>query len=132
MPMMETDEQLSARTGGKDNGKRNVVKKRKGGTAHKQKATKTPEKMEKGRCQWCVPVHAQIFPVALLISEPFPLITVGRRIAWDTCSTPTLALRDWTSAVSPVPCKASIQYYRVILQRTSVASFRKVLSLGVA
>ncbi|KAJ9109206.1 hypothetical protein QFC21_000535 [Naganishia friedmannii] len=58
LPMMETDEQLSARTGGKDNGKRNVVKKRKGGTAHKQKATKTPEKMEKGRCQWFVPVLA--------------------------------------------------------------------------
>ncbi|KAJ9100101.1 hypothetical protein QFC19_005781 [Naganishia cerealis] len=50
-PMMETDEQLNARTGGKDNGKRGVVKKRKGGTAHKQKAAKTPEKMEKGRCQ---------------------------------------------------------------------------------
>jgi hypothetical protein len=53
-PMMETDEQLKARTGTKDNGKRGVVKKRKGGTAHKQKAsqTKTPEKMEVGRCHW--------------------------------------------------------------------------------
>lgn len=56
--MIETDEQLTARTGGKDNGKRTVVKKRKGGTAHKQKATQTQtqtqtlEKLEKGRCQW--------------------------------------------------------------------------------
>lgn len=51
-PMIETDEQLTARTGGKNEGKRTVVKKRKGGTAHKQKATQTPEKLEKGRCQW--------------------------------------------------------------------------------
>jgi hypothetical protein len=50
--MIETDEQLTARTGGRNEGKRTVVKKRKGGTAHKQKATQTPEKLEKGRCQW--------------------------------------------------------------------------------